>query len=526
MGSRTKCLLIVPAFPKNAFFNRITTCELFGAGHPAPPLGLLTVAGMLPDNWELKLVDRNVEAFDPGLVDWADLVMTGGMISQHSDLGTVVQLVQDRGKPVVLGGPEPTDNPELYGHANHLVLGEAEVSLAPFLADLRNGQARARYDADGKADMETCVLPRYDLLKMDGYLNMAVEHGRGCPFACEFCQHIVRHGSSPRSKSDRGVLAELQSLYDLGYRGSIEFVSDNFIGNRMKCKGFLEKLGLWLAERDHPFEFSADVSLDIAEDDVLLGLMKSASFNSVFIGFETPDAASLSRINKHHNVGRSLEAVVARIHRHGMFVSTSFILGLDSEPDDIADQLVATVAATAVPIAMAGPLYALPSTLLRQRLDQEGRLSPELDKLARKAAEDGDFTAVGLNFETTRPRHVILGDVARFYAECYEIGAFADRVCELAARLDLSDHRPRRRKRRKGGGWRFALKLLWNVGVKAPFRWHFWKSVIRTLLANPKALPHIIGFFILYIDIHRSLPLMHDMILRGQARLESISTDE
>jgi len=303
--------------------------------------------------------------------------MTGGMISQEPDLLAIVRSAQSRGKPVVVGGPDPTANPECYREADHLVLGEAEAALPEFLADLERGVAKQEYVPSRRADMTASPVPRFDLLKLDRYLHVGIQYTRGCPHKCEFCEIIERYGSVSRLKTDDQMLAELQALYVLGYRGHVSLVADNLAGNKAPLRGFLLSLRKWLAEHDWPFDFSTDVSIDITDNEDLLDLMQEASFSSLFLGLETPDEQTLKRISKFQNLRRDFKKSIYKIYRRGMFVSTTFILGFDYEPDDIRDRILQCIKDTSVPIFVGGLLFALPKTQLYRGLDAEGRLDED-----------------------------------------------------------------------------------------------------------------------------------------------------
>ena len=294
MAHPCRVLLIYPGFVPNTFWNYQATCELFNVRYPAAPLGLITVAAMLPQTWEVRLVDRNVEELQDEDILWADLVMTGGMINQQPDCLGVIDRCHALGKLVVVGGPDVTSSPHLYRTADFQVLGEAEDIIKDFIAAWERGERSGVFQAQKfQVDVTTTPMPRYDLLKFDRYFYICVQYSRGCPFTCEFCDIIELYGRVPRTKTNEQILAELDYLYRLGYRGHVDFVDDNLIGNKKAVKKFLPELKAWLQARDYPFEFSTEASINLADDDALLRMMTEANFFAVFVGIESPDPETL-----------------------------------------------------------------------------------------------------------------------------------------------------------------------------------------------------------------------------------------
>ncbi len=256
------CLLVYPEFTLRSFWNFKATCDLQGAKYPATPLGLITVAAMLPADWEVRLVDCNVESLEDSDLQWADVVFTGGMLPQQMSALKIIQRAQALAKRVVVGGPDATSSPHIYAHADHMVLGEAELTLPKWIEDFQQHKALARYDAgDAKADVTQSPTPRFDLLKLDRYLFPGVQFARGCPFNCEFCDIIELFGRVPRLKTADQLLRELDAIYALGYRGLVDIVDDNFIGNKRDVKKFLPQLIAWQVKHNYPFEFATEASL-------------------------------------------------------------------------------------------------------------------------------------------------------------------------------------------------------------------------------------------------------------------------
>ena len=281
-------LLIYPRFDANTFWNFKRTAEVFGAKYPASPLGLITVAALLPHSWSIRLVNRNTEELSDADLDWADLVFTGGMLPQQSDTLDVVDFSHVHGKPVVVGGPGVTSCPHLYQAADFRVIGEAEHIIGNFIEAWDAGAREGQFEAEKfQTDVTRSPIPRFDLLKFEDYLHIGVQFSR-CPFTCEFCDIIELYGRVPRAKTNAQMLAELDELYRLGYRGHVDFVDDNLIGNKKAVKAFLPELAKWLEARDYPFEFTTEASINLADDSELLELMECANFVGVFCRHRKP----------------------------------------------------------------------------------------------------------------------------------------------------------------------------------------------------------------------------------------------
>jgi radical SAM superfamily enzyme YgiQ (UPF0313 family) len=361
-GGGSKCLLVQTKFSAFSFWNYQDVCQIVGAKYPAAPLGLLTVAALLPQQWTFRLIDENVEPLSDEDLLWADIVCTGGMLPQQDSMLGFIHRAHQLGRPVVVGGPDPTSQPELYKEADFLVLGEGEITIPMFLADLKSGAKFGKYVSEAKADMQIAVVPRYDLIRFNDYIMIGLQYIRGCPFNCEFCDVIELYGRIPRYKTNTQVIRELQSLYDLGYRGHIDVVDDNFIGNKQKVKALLREIKTWTKERHYPFYFTTEASVNLADDDELLQLMKEVDFRYVFLGIETPENETLALNKKTQNVNRPVEDAVRKILSYGIVSNGGYIIGFDSESPNIVDNMITSVQQSAICMAMIGLLYALPNT--------------------------------------------------------------------------------------------------------------------------------------------------------------------
>ena len=339
---------------------------------------MITVAAMLPSDWEVRLVNRNTEDLVDGDLEWADMVMTGGMLFQQADSLRITAMAQALGKPVVVGGPDVTFAVLTFTEpADFQILRRSRERHRRIHCRLaaRRTLRRIRRAEKFQVDVTKTPIPRFDLLKFDQYLYIGVQFSRGCPFTCEFCDIIELYGRNPRAKTNEQMLRGAHRLYELGYRGHVDFVDDNLIGNKKAVKAFLPHLKTWLERHDYPFEFSTEASLNLADDDVLLPCCKDATSALVFVGIESPDPATLVQMRKKQNTRRNIaESIHQHLRATASFVTAGFIVGFDSEKGSIADPMVELIDDTAIPVAMVGLLYALSGTQLGRRLAQTGRL--------------------------------------------------------------------------------------------------------------------------------------------------------
>ncbi len=501
-----KVLLIFPRFNQNSFWSLRAACEIHGARCPAPPLGLITVAALLPPTWNFRLVDRNAEELTAADLAWADLVFTGGMLPQRVDCLEVIDLCQAEGKTVVVGGPDSTSSPEVFEQADFLVLGEAEGIIDSFVQAWEAGERKGRFRAAKfKVDVARSPIPRFDLLRASNYMYIGVQFSRGCPFNCEFCDIIELFGRIPRSKTNQQMLAELQALYDMGYRGHVDFVDDNFIGNKKTIKKFLPALEQWQVEHGHPFMFSTEASINVADDPELLAMMGKANFFAIFIGIESPDTNTLIVAQKKQNTRRSLADSVHKIYGAGMMVLAGFIVGFDTEEAGVAEAMIDCIEATSIPVCMVGMLTALPGTQLTRRLEREGRLLPFED------TSSGDQCTAGLNFETLRPRREILEDYRNVLLSVYRPEAFFDRVHHVGLALKRPALRanpdappaprsiiPRIAKRDLIALGKVMARMTF---VRRDLTRLFWRTFIAIARQNPAALPAVVIQMVMFLHL-------------------------
>ncbi len=479
-----RVLLLYPLFPKS-FWSFDKALELVGRKVSFPPLGLITVAAILPQTWEFRLVDRNVRFETEADWAWADLVIISGMIVQKPDLLHLIREAKRRGKLVAAGGPYLTSVPEAAQEAgvDFLVLDEGEITLPLLVEALERGETSGIFRSNGeKPDVTTTPIPRYDLLEMGAYSDMSVQFSRGCPFQCEFCDIIVLYGRKPRTKTPAQLLAELQTLYDLGWRRSVFIVDDNFIGNKRNVKLLLRELGPWMAAHGYPFRLSTEASVDLAQDQELLDLMIAANFSAVFLGIETPDTDSLALTQKFQNTRNSLMEAVQTINRTGLRVMAGFIIGFDGEKPGAGRRIIDFVEATAIPQALFSMLQALPNTALWHRLQKEGRLL--------EGDEEANIHQTTLtNFIPTRP----LEELAREYVSCfwelYEPDRYLGRVYRHFLEMKPTPHKKKFRMPELAD-IRALLIICWRQGVKRNTRFQFWHQLFSIIRHNPGVFEH------------------------------------
>ncbi len=506
----TNVLMIFPKFNPNSFWSMQEACDLWGAKCVAPPLGLITVAALLPADWSIRLINCNAEALVDRDIDWADMVMTGGMLPQQIDALAIIDRCQRRGKTVVVGGPDATSSPEIYERADMLVLGEAEGVIDRFIDAWMGGVRHGQFAAEKfTVDVTRSPIPRFDLLKRKDYLYLGVQFSRGCPFNCEFCDIIELYGRVPRSKTNAQMLAELDAIYQLGYRGHVDFVDDNLVGNKKALKLFLPELIRWQQERGYPFRFSTEASINLADDSQLLNLMSQANFFAIFVGIESSDAATLISTQKKQNTRRSLADSIHNIYDAGMFVTAGFIVGFDTEKDNVAADMIACIQATSIPWCMVGLLTALPNTQLTRRLEREGRF------FGYNWSGEGDQCTGGLNFTTLRPRREIWADYRAVLENVYEPAAFFERVRHVGhamrrpALRALPGAVPQRKSkfatlRGRARDYRALGRVMWRMTVRRPdLRRHFWRTFLDCAKSNPAALDYVVMLMVVYLHLGR-----------------------
>lgn len=481
-----KILLVYPQYP-DTFWSFKHALRFISKKATFPPLGLVTVATMLPGDWEKKLVDINIAALTDKDIQWADYVFISAMAVQQDSAREVIDRCKKLGTKTVAGGPLFTTGYDDLGFddVDHLVLSEAENVLPLFLKDLEKGCAKHIYVSDERPDITGTPVPTWSLVSSDKYQSMMIQYSRGCPFDCEFCDIVVLNGHKPRTKDKDQIVAELDALYKDGWRGSVFFVDDNFIGNKRKLKSeTLPAIMEWMERKKHPFSFFTEASMNLADDGELMRLMVEAGFDTVFVGIESPNEESLEECNKIPNKNRDLLASVKKIQNHGFQVQGGFIVGFDSDPLSIFKSQINFIQKSGIVTAMVGLLIAPPGTRLYKRMKRENRLLP---------GGSGDNTDGSTNFITKMPYETLMNGYRHILDTIYSPKPYYERI-----RMFLKEYKPQgKRKSRIRLNYIGALiKSMWFLGIREKGRRYYWKLFASTLLKNPKVFPLSIAFAI------------------------------
>ncbi len=497
-----KILLVYPQYPIT-FWSFKYALKFISKNASLPPLGLLTVAAMLPPDWEVRLVDKNVKKLSDADLHWADFVFLSAMSIQRESAERIIRRCKSLGVKMIAGGPLFTSVPEEFSDVDHLILNEAEITLPLFLADLKEGRPRHIYTSDLWADLATTPVPRFDLLDKKRYASMNIQYSRGCPFDCDFCNITVLFGRAPRTKDSSQVIAELDALYTGGWRGSVFIVDDNFIGNKGKLKkDLLPAIIAWMEKRKHPFALYTEASINLADDPELMKLMISAGFDQVFIGIESPNDESLAECSKLQNRNRDLVASVRRIQQAGFEVQAGFIVGFDKDPALIFERLVDFIQESGIVTAMVGLLNAPHGTKLYQRMKQEGRLLK---------SPTGDNTDFSLNFIPKMSPEALLSGYNSILKTIYSPKHYYARV-----KTFLKGHHPARG---RSGGIRFnylmaGFKSMIRLGIIGRERYQYWKLFFWSLFRRPRLFPLAITFAIYGFHFRRVFK-MHEKAFRA-----------
>lgn len=432
-----------------------------------------------------KVVDLNVDQLCDDDILWSDYVFISAMSVQKESAKEIIVRCKKLGRKIVAGGPLFTAHHDEFNNVDHLVLNEAEITLNPFLADLAEGKARHVYTTAEWADITGTPIPQWDLINFKKYASMNIQYSRGCPYDCEFCDITVLYGRVPRTKSKEQVIAELDSLYQHGWRASVFFVDDNFVGNRNKLKKeILPRIIEWMAEKRRPFYFNTEVSLNSADDEELMTLMVQAGFNTVFVGVESPNEESLEECKKIPNKRRDLVASIKKIQRFGMQVQGGFILGFDMDPASIFDRLTAFIQETGIVTAMVGLLNAPIGTKLYQRLMKEGRLLRVFS---------GDNTDFSMNFIPKMSREALVKGYKSVVKRIYSPQQYYERI-----RNFMRDYKPPQPKafRLNLTDIRALFRSIVRLGIIEKERVCYWKLFFWSLFTRPRLFPMAITFCI------------------------------
>jgi radical SAM superfamily enzyme YgiQ (UPF0313 family) len=479
-----KILLVYPEYP-DTFWSFSYALKFVSKRAANPPLGLLTVAAMLPSEWEKRLVDMNVRRLEDNDLLWADYVFLSAMSIQNESVKTVLNRCSAIGVKVVAGGPLFTQDCEEFSDVDYLVLNEAEITLPLFLNDLQEGRPNHIYTSNKWADVTTTPIPLWDLINLKHYASMNIQYSRGCPFDCEFCNITSLYGRVPRTKDSDQVITELEKLYTLGWRGGVFFVDDNFIGNKMKLKTeILPVIIQWMEKRQYPFSLITEASINLADDEDLMRMMVQAQFDTVFVGIESPNEESLHECTKIPNKNRDLIASVRKIQSFGMEVQAGFIVGFDKDPASIFERMIGFIQESRIATAMVGLLNAPRGTKLYKRLLGENRLLKSVT---------GDNTDFSMNFIPKMSYEALISGYKKVIETIYSPKYYYARVKEF-----LRDYKPTQKKvfRARWSHVKAGMKSVFILGIIGKERFYYWRLFFWSLFRRPRLFPLAITFSI------------------------------
>jgi radical SAM superfamily enzyme YgiQ (UPF0313 family) len=479
-----KILLIYPKY-RDTFWSFKHSLKFVFKKAVNPPLGLLTVGGMLPREWDKKLIDMNVTALNDKDLEWADFVFISAISIQEESVKEIISRCKKTGVKIVAGGPLFTTQFGEFGDVDHLVLNEAELTLPLFLEDLKNGCAKNIYTSNQRPDIKKTPIPLWEVINMKKYATMNIQYSRGCPFDCEFCDITQLYGRSPRTKDKDQIVSELESLYSRGWRDRVFFVDDNFIGNKRKLKEeVLPAIHKWMEKRKYPFSFLTQTSIELSDDNELMELMVKAGFATVFVGIETPNEESLNECSKFQNKNRDLVGCIKKIQRFGIQVWGGFIVGFDNDPISIFERQIEFIQKSGVVTAMVSLLNALRGTKLYHRLEKESRLLKD---------SAGDNTDCSINFIPKMDHDTLITGYKKILSTIYSPANYYGRVREF-----LREYKPSQK-----GMFRFHFRYIGalakstlRLGIIEKERGQYWKLLFWALFRCPRLFPLAINFAI------------------------------
>jgi len=478
-----KILLVYPEYPET-FWSFKYALKFISKKASLPPLGLLTVAALLPKEWEKKLVDMTVTPLIDRDIKWADYVFISAMSIQKESVKKIICKCKKLGAKIVAGGPLFTSGYEDFeDDVDYFILNEAEITLPLFLEDLEQGHLKHIYTSDQWVDINKTPIPLWELADINKYVTMCIQYSRGCPFNCDFCDVTFLFGHKMRLKTKDQILAELDGLYSRGWRGGVFIVDDNFIGNKGKLKNeILPAMINWMEERKYPFTFTTQASINLSDDEELMRLMVRARFGSVFVGIETPNEESLAECNKLQNKNRDLIACVKKIQKFGLIVNGGFIIGFDSDSPSIFENMIEFVQKSGIVSAMVGLLNAPRGTKLYQRLVKENRLLKEAT---------GDNTDLSINFIPKMSYKALIDGYKKVLHTIYSPKYYYERLLMLLKNMKL-----RQKQKYQFHLWYLTafLKSIWKLGIIGKERIYYWKIFFWTLFRRPQLLPMAITY--------------------------------
>jgi radical SAM superfamily enzyme YgiQ (UPF0313 family) len=505
LGDQVKVLMVWPDFPPS-FWSFAGMMQLLDEKVLMPPLGLVTVAALCPKKWTIRLIDEQVDKVSDEDILWADLVMVSGMRVQRKGMEETLARARRLGRRTVVGGPYASGEPEaLLQVADHVVAGEPDEVFGEIARDFEKGAARRLYQVEEKPDVTKTPVPRFDLLNNDYYVSMPIQFSRGCPFQCEFCDIIILYGRRPRTKRPEQILAELDTLLSLGWKKQVFIVDDNFIGNHKLALGLAVELEKWQKAHNYPLAFYTEASMDLAQRPALMEAMVKANFFYVFVGIESPSKEALTETKKFQNLRLDPIESIKVMHRAGLWVTGGFILGFDSDPEDIFEQQIGFIEGANIPWAMLNFLHAVPRTPLHARMKSEGRL---IDYTVN--CQDGTAP----NFRTLMPANVLARGFQKTLNSIYSAENFYERSWRSLNNWNAQPDQHPADQPGFASMFKIVLRSTWHQGLRSSYRKAYWKYLFRLLRKYGGNRPKLwLGYTIL-ISGHHFIPYAQEVVKR------------
>lgn len=479
----TRVLLIYPEYPAT-FWSFKHALPFINKKVSLPPLGLLTVASLIPKEWEKKLVDLNADNLRDEDLEWADYVFVSGMVVQRDSAKDVIKRAKSYGKFVVAGGPLFTNEYTEFEGVDCFVLNEGEVTIPLFLKDLECDEVKYIYKTDEKPELSRTPVPDWSLINAEYYSSLSMQISRGCPHSCDFCDIIIMNGRVPRLKSPEQVISEMEALYDYGWRGGVFIVDDNFIGNKVEAKRILRRMVEWMDAKDKPFTLFTEASINLADDEKLLRLMQRANFDSVFIGIETPEEEGLISCGKHQNTNKDLVEKVKIIQRNGLEVQGGFILGFDTDTNNTFDNMIKFIQKSGIVTAMVGLLHAIPETTLYKRLQSEKRI------LSTASGNNTDFS---LNFVPEMKLETLMTGYKKVLDTIFAPKFYYKRIITYLKEYNKMAINKKLSFRTQ---MQALSKTIWKIGILGKGKFHFWKLMVWTVFRKPSLISEAVTYSI------------------------------
>jgi radical SAM superfamily enzyme YgiQ (UPF0313 family) len=515
LGKGIKALLVWPKIPKS-FWTFSGMLELLPEKVVMPPLGLITVAALCPPEWTVRLIDQAVEDLTDEDILWADLIMVSAMTVQTEGLHETLARARRLGRRTIVGGPYASGEPgRMLPIADHVVVGEPDEVFPEIARDLEEGKAKRLYEITDKPDVTRTPMPRFDLLKLDCYASMSIQFSRGCPFQCEFCDIIILYGRRPRTKLPQQMTAELDRLLSLGWRKQVFIVDDNFIGNHTQALRLCVELEKWQQERGFPVMFYTEASMDLARKPALVDAMVKANFFYVFLGIESPSKESLKEVKKLQNLAMDPVSCVEFLHQRGLWVTGGFIVGFDSDTEEIFEQQIQFIERTAIPWALLNFLHALPRTALYERMQREGRMIE-----SRGSSSDGTPP----NFRTTMNSADLLRGFGKTISSIYDPAKFYERAWRSLQSWETKECQHPAQEPTVRGFLAILARSIWHQGLRSSYRKPYWKFFFRIFSRYAMNRPKLWLAVTMLISGHHFIPYASEVLEKTEKEILNAQT--